>query len=75
MKVEEYRDLIANLSYWFASLRGAATDQERVAEADRVRRAAQELMNARTPRANKSDREKAQRWIDLAVKYLIDNKL
>jgi hypothetical protein len=64
VKVAEYRNLIDAVSDAFASLRSAATPAERVSEADRVRRAARELMAASCPRAKDDDRAMAERLID-----------
>lgn len=71
VSVAEYRDLIDRLSYWFSSLRSAATPAERVREADTVRRAARDLMAASCPRAKQSDIARAEGMIDQTASYLI----
>lgn len=72
VKAAEYRGLTDALSQAFASLRSAATSEERVREAGWVKRAASRLMNAECPRARQEDRDEAERLIDRTAKYLIE---
>ena len=70
MKVADYRDLIGALSQAFTSLRSTIVPEESAREAQWVRRAARELMNADCPRAKDSDRNKAERLLDQTAVYL-----
>jgi rubredoxin len=71
MHVADYRDLIDGLSQAFASLKSAASPQERLQAADWVRRSARELLGADCPRARQSDLDRAVRLIDQTASYLV----
>lgn len=73
-KVSDYRDLIDALSQAFVSLRSARLD-ERIREAEWVKRTARELMDARCPRATERDRRRAEQLIDQTAEYLIEKGL
>lgn len=75
MRVTDYRDLIDNLSQAFASLKSAATPQERLHEAEWVRRSARELMAAECPRAKQADRDRAEGLLDRTTSYLMETRL
>jgi hypothetical protein len=75
MKIAEYRELYDRLSYWFVSLRSAATRNEQELEADKVKKAAYELLAANCPRAKKDDVDKTNRLVDSVKTYLDKSNL
>lgn len=69
ISVQAYRDLTSELSDAFASVRSAATDEEKSREKERMHKVARELMNADCPKASEYDKQKAQRLLDQTATY------
>ena len=66
MTVAAYREWIDGLVYALTSFKSAATPDERVKEARRVRHNIKCVRRANCPRAKQADRGRAGRWIDAA---------
>ena len=76
MKIQEYRDLCAEVREKLSSVKSAVGSEEKMLETERLRRAVEELANAKCrTRKNERDTTQAQELIAEAMPYLGTNSL